>query len=197
MRKYRPFSSFCQTVLTSFSVVESVLHAPSGLLYLACSTPSSRVHWTPAVDHLNANGASYDDYVATYQPKTDTVTRLKIVNFSSPRGLSLHGMDVVPSETNPSELFVYLVNHRAPLGDLDAAKVGADSVIEIFKTTVGGSTLTHIKTVEDSVIITPNDVVGAPDGKSFYFTNDHGVKVGLVRLLVICLSRSDSPCSQG
>ena len=191
MRKYGSFSSFCQTVLTSFAVLESVLHEPSGLLYLACSTLSSRVHWTPAIDHLNATGASRDDYVATYQSKTNTVTRLKIVNFSSSRGLSLHGMDVVPSEIDPSELFVYLVNHRAPLGDADAAKVGADSVIEVFKTTVGGSTLTHIKTVEDPVIITPNDIAGSSDGKSFYFTNDHGAKVGLVRHRVLYTSHLD------
>ena len=93
-------------------------------------------------------------------------------------------MDVVPSSSNPSDLFVYLVNHRAPLGDLLAQDVGADSVVEIFKTTVGGDTLTYVTTVDDPVIFTPNDIVGSPDGRSFYFTNDHGEKVGLVRLLI-------------
>jgi sugar lactone lactonase YvrE len=89
-------------------------------------------------------------------------------------------MDVVPSSSNPSDLFVYLVNHRAPLGGVLAKDVGADSAIEIFKTTVGAKNLTHLKTVESPVIITPNDIVGSPDGKSLYFTNDHGEKVGLV-----------------
>ena len=89
-------------------------------------------------------------------------------------------MDVVPSTSDPSQLFVYLVNHRKPLGGKDAHKVGADSSVEIFQTTVGGDTLMHLKTVEDPVVLTPNDVVGSPDGKSFYFTNDHGSKTGYV-----------------
>jgi arylesterase/paraoxonase len=150
------------------------------VLYLACSTPSSRVHWTPALVYLNETGASFNDYVASYDPKTSRITRFKVVNFESDRGLSLHGMDVVPSSSNASELLVYLVNHRAPLGGLRAKDVGADSVVEIFKTTLGSDTLTHIKTVQDPVIFTPNDIIGSPDGNSFYFTNDHGAKVGLV-----------------
>ena len=92
-------------------------------------------------------------------------------------------MDVVPSSSNPKELFIYLVNHRIPLGDRNAQQVGADSVIEIFKTSVGGAVLTHIKTVEDPIIISPNDVIGSADGKSFYFTNDQPAKIGLVSFL--------------
>ena len=89
-------------------------------------------------------------------------------------------MDVVPSTSNPSELFVYLVNHRIPLGDANPVEVGADSVIEIFTTTVGGTTLEHKRTIEDPIIVTPNSVSGSADGGSFYFTNDRGVRVGLV-----------------
>ena len=160
---------------------ESVLHQPTGLLFLACSNPQSRLHWIPGVGRLNATGASWDDYVATYDPKTSTITRLDALGFESPRGLSLHGMDVVPSAADPSELFIFLVNHRAPLNDLPK-NVGADSVIEIFKTKLGSKAMTHIKTVKDPVILTPNDIVGSPDGKTFYFTNDHDSKVGLVSL---------------
>jgi len=161
-------------------VADIVLHQPTGVIYLACSTPYSRSHWLPAIGSLNSTGASDEDYVATYDPATSQVTRLSTPNFNNGRGLSLHGMDVVPSSSDPQELFIYLVNHRVPLGDRSAKQVGADSVIEIFKTTVGGKTLTHIKTVEDSIIICPNDVLGSADGKSFYFTNDHAAKVGLV-----------------
>jgi arylesterase / paraoxonase len=92
-------------------------------------------------------------------------------------------MDVVPSSSDPKELFIYLVNHRIPLGDRDAQQVGADSVIEIFKTTVGGVALTHIKTIDSPIIIAPNDIVGSADGKSFYFTNDNAVQVGFVSFL--------------
>lgn len=168
-----------------FFLLEIILHQPTGILYLACSTPSSRVHWTPALGRLNNTGASHNDYVASFDPTTSHIVRFDVVNFNSDRGLSLHGMDIVPSSSNPSDLFVYLVNHRAPLGNLLAKDVGADSAVEIFKTAVGGHTLTHIKTVEDPVVFTPNDIVGSPDGKSFYFTNDHGEKVGMVHFLSI------------
>ncbi|KAF8895726.1 hypothetical protein CPB84DRAFT_1710412, partial [Gymnopilus junonius] len=183
-------NEYCKKVPQLPACEKIILHEPSGVIYLACSTPQGRVHWTPAVGRLNATGASRDDYVATYDPKTSTVTRLDVLGFESERGLSLHGMDVVPSVADPSQLFVYLVNHRAPLNGL-AKHLGADSVIEIFKTTSGSKIMTHIKTVKNPIINTPNDIVGSPDGKSFYFTNDHGAKVGLVRELDI-LGRSTS-----
>jgi sugar lactone lactonase YvrE len=91
-------------------------------------------------------------------------------------------MDVVPSASNPEELYVYAINHRKPVQG-PGKEVGANSVVEIFKTKLGRNTLTHVRTVEDPVIDTPNDIVGSPDGKSFYFTNDHGAKVGHGRWL--------------
>lgn len=121
--------------------------------------------------------------MATYNPATSRITRLSTTDFNQGRGLSLHGMDVVPSAEHPDELFVYLVNHRIPPSGLSPSVVGADSVIEIFKTTVEGRSMKHLHTVQDPVVITPNDVVGADDGKSFYFTNDHGIRVGFVSWL--------------
>ncbi|KAG9103588.1 hypothetical protein FRC06_009722 [Ceratobasidium sp. 370] len=125
------------------------------------------------------------DYVATYNPRSGEITKLRLSNFVEPRGLSLQGMDVVPDEHDADLLWVYLVNHRPPLDPtVDAAKVGADSVIEIFKTRVGTRTMQWVKTVEDpSVIVTPNDVMGGANGKEFWFTNDNAVKVGLARPL--------------
>lgn len=134
------------------------------------------------MDQLNSTGASTTDYVAIYDAATSRVTRLTTPDFNNGRGLSLHGMDVVVSAQNPEHLFVYLVNHRIPLGDRPASETGADSVVEIFETTLGSASMSHVKTVEDnSVIITPNSVTGSPDGKSFYVTNDHGERTGLVR----------------
>lgn len=168
-------------VLTSkHSRSEIVLHQPTGVLYLACSTPQSRTQWAPVLLLLNASGRSQEDYVATYDPQNSRITRLTVSGF--PQGLSLHGMDVVPSASNHKELFVYLVNHQ-PFVDKDPQKFGANSTIEIFKTKIGGSTLTHLHTVHSPVILSPNDIVGSPDGKSFYFTNDAGAKTGLVGLL--------------
>ncbi|KAG9126325.1 hypothetical protein FRC07_003892 [Ceratobasidium sp. 392] len=167
---------------------EFVIH-PSGILYLACTpSPWTRVAWAPAGDSLNATAfraRSDPDYVVTFNPPSKEITKLKLVNFVEPRGLSLQGMDVVPDGHDANLLWVYLVNHRPPLDPkIDAAKVGADSVIEIFKTRLGTNVLEWVKTMEDpSVIVTPNDVLGGTNGKEFWFTNDNAVKVGLKRYL--------------
>ncbi|KAI0268669.1 serum paraoxonase/arylesterase [Gloeopeniophorella convolvens] len=158
------------------------LHPPSGLVYLACSTPAYRQAWVPALRRLDADKHAFDDYIATYDPTTDAVKRLTFEGFPTPQGYGSHGLDVVPSASNPNELFVYAINHRKPLSG-NAKEVGANSVVEIFKTTVRGDTLTHVTTVEDPIIDTPNDLVGFPDGKSFYFTNDHSQKSGFIRTL--------------
>jgi len=159
-----------------------VLHAPSGLLYLACSTPRERQHWVPALGVLEEDKVSFNDYIATYDPATGVVTRLTFSGFPTSQGYSSHGMDVVASASDPRELFVYAINHRKPVRG-PGRQVGADSVVEIFKATVDGNTLTHLRTVESPVIDTPNDLVGSSDGRSFYFTNDHGVKIGFSRWL--------------
>lgn len=160
---------------------EIVLHQPSGLLYAACSTPLKRKFWIPGLGHLDATARLEEekDYIATYDFSTSTVSRLNLAGFEDPRGLFVHGFDLVPSSTNPNDLFVYVINHRPPVHE-DTTRVGSDSVMEIFRTTVGDGTLRHVTTVRDAVIETPNDVLGFPDGKSFYFTNDHGRKIGLV-----------------
>jgi hypothetical protein len=173
----------CNKVETLQACEKIVLHPPSGLLYLACSTPAKRQHWLPALVTLQHDKAVLDDYIATYDSATDTVTHLTFSSdFPTSQGYGSHGMDVVPSATDPKELFVYAVNHRKPVHGR-ANQVGADSVVEIFKTTVGGKTLTHVRTIKSPIIDTPNDLVGSPDGKSFYFTNDHGVKLGFSRYL--------------
>lgn len=133
----------------------------------------SRVEWTPALFHLNATARSHHDYVATYDPATKKIQRLRFSGFDEPRGYNAHGMDVVPNKDNPNELFVYLVNQRPPVDEATAEKVYADPSIEVFKTTVGGQVLSHLRTFDDrSAIKSPNDIVGSNDGKSFWFTND-------------------------
>jgi arylesterase/paraoxonase len=81
-------------------------------------------------------------------------------------------MDVVTSSTNPSELWLYLVNQRPPLST-DPAKAFSDPSIEIFKHTLGSATATHVRTVSSPEYMqSPNDVVGSADGTHFWFTND-------------------------
>ncbi|KAG8743249.1 hypothetical protein FRC10_012293 [Ceratobasidium sp. 414] len=167
---------------------EFVIHT-SGLVYLACvPSPWDRVSWMPAANNFNATAfraRSIPDYVATYNPSSRTVAKLEVLNFAEPRGLSVHGIDVVPDEHDANLLWVYLVNHRPPLDPTaDAAQVGADSAIEIFKTRVGASTMEWVKTVEDPLImVTPNDIMGGANGQEFWFTNDSPVKTGVMRAL--------------
>jgi len=172
----------CKKVEVLQACEKMVLHPPTGLLYIACSSPVDRRHWIPALTILEEDKLAFDDYIATYDAATGSVKRLAFEGFPTSQGYSSHGMDVVPSASNPDVLYVYAINHRKPIQGL-GKEVGANSVVEIFKTTPGGSTLTHVRTVEDPVIDTPNDLVGSPDGKSFYFTNDHGAKVGFARYL--------------
>jgi hypothetical protein len=175
-------NAHCIKVESLQACEKMVLHPPSGLLFLACSSPANRRHWIPALSVLEEDNIPFNDYIATYDTTTGSVKRLAFRGFPTPQGYSSHGLDVVPSASNPEMLYVYAINHRKPVQGI-GKKVGANSVVEIFKTTIGENTLTHLRTVEDPVIDTPNDLVGSPDGKSFYFTNDHGAKVGFARML--------------
>ncbi|KAH8119425.1 calcium-dependent phosphotriesterase [Phellopilus nigrolimitatus] len=174
----------CKTYDGATACEKISLHEPTGHLYMACSTQQSRAHWLPATNQLNATGKSSSDYVAVFDPATSKVTRLRTQGFKFPRGLSVHGMDVVQSALRPSEILIYLINHREPMAPRLAVDVGADSVIEIFRTRPGSEEMHYVVTFKDPVISTPNDVVATGDDKSFFFTNDHGfVKSGLARRL--------------
>lgn len=168
----------------------------SGLLYLTCGTMEDRRRWVAGNDKHAPVG---HDYVATYDDRTGDVTRLEFSGFDNSQSWALHGMDVVPSNVDPNVLYVYIVNH---LRTATPESPSSNSTIEIFRTTVGGTTLHHLRTVSDpQVIQSPNDVVGKPkflvtglmliaahckpgssDGLSFYFTNDDD----LLRDSVVC-----------
>lgn len=131
---------------------------------------------------LNATGKSSADYVAVFDPSTSSITRLKTEGFKYQRGLSVHGMDVVTSKAHPSEVLIYLVNHREPLPPLDARDVGPDSVVEVFHATPGSDEMHFVATFKEAVVATPNDILAGEEDMSFYFTNDYGfIKNGWVR----------------
>ncbi|KAH7339447.1 hypothetical protein B0J17DRAFT_655153 [Rhizoctonia solani] len=172
------------TNFEEFQACEKLVIHPSGVVYLACAlSPESRLAWVPAIQHFNTShleGTPSEDYVATYNPQSYEMTKLSIIGFTDPRQLNVHGMDVVPDEHNPDMLWVYIVNHRPPLPG--SPKAGADSVIEVFKTRLGSSYMEWVRTfAHPEVIVTPNDVVGGPNGKEAWFTNDYPVKQGKKR----------------
>ncbi|CCO29441.1 Serum paraoxonase/lactonase 3 EC=3.1.1.2 [Rhizoctonia solani AG-1 IB] len=126
--------------------------------------------------------APSQDYVATYDTRSRKVTKLSITGLVDPRQLNVHGMDVVSDEHNPNIFWVYLVNHRPPLPGL--SEDGADSSIEVFKTQLGSNHMQWVRTfAHPEIILTPNDVVGGPNGKEAWFTNDCPAKKGLKRQL--------------
>ncbi|KAF7296600.1 Serum paraoxonase/arylesterase 2 [Mycena chlorophos] len=166
----------CTTVAALAACEKLVLHPSSGLLFLACSTPESRAHWVPAVNQIDPSGPDASvDYLATYDATTGKVTRLEL-----PLGVHTHGLDVVPS-ADENVVYVYAVNHRKP-ADGEKGR-GPDSTIEVFSMTVGQTALTHLHTIRHPAVLTPNDVVGSPDGRSVFFTNDHTSKTGWTRAL--------------
>ncbi|QRW21354.1 urea active transporter 1 [Rhizoctonia solani] len=184
-RKIHPINhDNCQSI-PELQACEKITILSSGIMYLACAgTIASRIAWTPAMDALNATAVltrSTADYLATYDTSTGTITKLDVRGLSDPRGLNLHGMDVVPDKIDPAMLWIYLVNHRP---EPESPYKGADSVIEMLKTRVGTDYVEWVQTVEDArVIVTPNDIVGANNGQEFWFTNDNGAKVGIRRYI--------------
>jgi arylesterase/paraoxonase len=127
---------------------------------------------------FNASGRSTEDFVGIYDPATSSLRKLTLSGFTDSRGYNSHGMDVVQSSSSvhPSELFVYLVNQRPPV-DWDASKGEKveflNPSVEIFRmSALASGTLEHVKTIEHELIQSPNDLVGSPDGKSFWVTND-------------------------
>lgn len=148
-------------------------------------------------------------YIVTYDPSSKKATKLTTKGFNSPRGLSPFGMDIVPSMQNPDELTIYVINMRPPFVDLDpnlppgireakrdeiasalSKQQGPDPSVEVFRYVLGGDSVQHVATwTDENVVISPNDVVGSPDGKGAWFTNSLPYRTGIVRLRTIIINR--------
>ena len=170
------------------------------MLFLACAPLTSRPQWLPFMGIHNASGAG-TGYIATYDPSSKKVTKLTAKGLDS-RGLSPCGMDVAPSTRNPDELTIYVINMRPPFVDLDtslppgvreakrdeiasarAKAEGPDPTIEVFRYILGGDSIQHVATwTDENIVISPNDVVGLPDGKGAWFTNPVPYRTGIVWL---------------
>ncbi|KAK0559236.1 hypothetical protein OC844_004553 [Tilletia horrida] len=188
------------------------LHEDSGILYLVCSSLDGRRAWLPTMDRLNAEKRPTTDAIYMVDTKASgpiasRITKIQTTNFDGVKGdgsLNLHGLGVleVPAKPTPAEgddiafdasytpptLYFFLNNHRPPLDPvtgepLVAHKVGANSTVEIFKTTLGSNTAEHVRTYAHDLIATPNRVAPVTED-SFLVTNDHGLrKTGHLRVL--------------
>jgi arylesterase/paraoxonase len=147
---------------------------------IACSTPAARLRWAPYFT-VFTEASTTTDYIALYDYTEKSLKKLVLENFKDDRGLHVHGLDVVQDKSDPSLLWVYVVNHRPQREAGTEHHRGADEAVEIFKTTPGGNSLVHVRTFDDpSVIITPNDVSGSSDGQSLFVTNDNPSRVNKV-----------------
>ena len=114
------------------------------------------------------------NYLAIYTPGhngTGAIQHISLEGLDTSRTIAFHGLDVVPSNTNKTEIFIYLVHHRLPKSQ-NVLSVGYDSCIEVFKAKVGGTVAVYLHTLKGDALHSPNDVVGQPDGKGAFFTND-------------------------
>ena len=94
------------------------------------------------------------------------------------KAIDLHGFDVEILDEN--SLRFYLINHRPPVNEtleLDAAKFGANSTMEIFDVVRGkeATEMKWVRTIADEAIYTPNKVTATKDG-GFLLTNDKYAK---------------------
>jgi hypothetical protein len=147
---------------------DQYLDRESGLLYLACLAPSIRQNWEPAMNLLDASAMPTvsPGYFAMYDTRTGQRQRLDLAGLDA--GFNPHGFDLFVEQVGDERrATIFAISHRMPSA---GAEEGADSVIEVFETTIGTSTFDHVRTLRDPFIVTPNSVV-ALSPSTFYVTN--------------------------
>lgn len=102
-------------------------------------------------------------YTLPLNQKTSTPKEAKLKDFASedfhPTGMSLYRFQDPDSHVWVDRLFVINHSHK---GD----------IVEIFDYAPKSNTLTHVKSVQSSLFVTPKDIV-AVDKDRFYLTNHH------------------------
>ncbi|MCJ1394701.1 hypothetical protein MMC18_007581 [Xylographa bjoerkii] len=161
-------------------------HIQSGLLFAACQGHSAeRFSWFPPMANFRDPRAVAESQGGLFviDPKTFTSSRLTLEGFSNP--LITHGIDLYTDPSSLDTVYVFVINHLpnpdyydspAPLPTTPKAR----SQVEIFHHTIGTSTATHLRSVRDPLIRTPNDVY-ATSPTTFYITNDHFYREGQLR----------------
>ncbi len=121
---------------------------------------SSDDRWAKMLRNQTVNGAIYTLDLNDSVPNPVLAKTNFLKNDFHPHGISFY-----LSPDGKKMLFV--VNHGAN-----------GNFIEIFE--YRNDSLQHLESISDSLIVSPNDVVGVGE-RSFYFTNDHNEKPSRVR----------------
>lgn len=172
------------------TIVCEDVHLHSGLLYTACEDSyTPRFSWFPGLgvlhDPLTASKSRGSIHVI--DPKTFKSKRLELEGFEGP--FITHGIDVIADPEDKDSAYIFAVNHvpnpeylqHVVDGNKDAFGGNkAASQVEIFHHRIGSSTVKYVRSISHALIQTPNDIV-ALSPTSFYVTNDHHYREGLMR----------------
>ncbi|CAG7926989.1 unnamed protein product [Penicillium olsonii] len=162
---------------------EDVHHyRPANLLFTACEDhKSTRFSWFPPLGHMSPPGARGSLHVV--DPKTMKSTRLAFTNFEGP--FVTHGIDIV-EDPKAKAVYIFAVNHLPNPAYFEAGEPDgvhkARSQIELFHHVLGSSTVQHVRSIYHPLVETPNDVY-AESPVSFYVTNDHFYREGVMRMV--------------
>lgn len=116
------------------------------------------------------------------QCQTFKSARLAFENFNGP--FVTHGIDVIDDPQDSAAVYIFAVNHL-PNPDFtpnSPNSPAARSQIELFHHTLHSTTVQHVRSIRHPLIQTPNDIYAASP-TSFYVTNDHFYRSGLLRFI--------------
>ncbi|KAI9672307.1 MAG: hypothetical protein M1831_002123 [Alyxoria varia] len=168
-------------------------HRGANLLFTACENdPTRRYSWFPPLGSFgdpDALSKGPKGGFTVIDPVTLKSTPLELIDFPGP--LVTHGIDLYTPPNEPDTVYIFAVNHlpnppyyAPPVKDAKTPDAGdlpkARSQIEIFRHTLGSTEAQHLRSIQHSMIRTPNDIV-AVNQSAFYFTNDHYYRSGLLR----------------
>ncbi|KAL3458523.1 hypothetical protein BJX64DRAFT_292133 [Aspergillus heterothallicus] len=156
-------------------------YAPGNVLFAACEdSVLPRFRWFPPLVLLDGPADSTGS-IHVINPQTSVSSRLEFGNFAGP--FITHGIDVIQDPEQSEAVYIFAVNHLANPEYKPNTKIPkARSQIEIFHHALGTSTTLHVRSVRHPLVTTPNDLY-AISPRSFYVTNDHYYREGLLRNL--------------
>jgi arylesterase/paraoxonase len=152
---------------------DAFVHDATGTAYLVCSDIKTRQQWLPAMLHLDATALpdTSTDYIALYSFNTNDHSRLALTGQPAGHtGIYVHAIDIFQTP-NTDVLTLFINSHRPPT-DRSKGTEGANSVVEMYETTVGSTEAKYVGEVEDLKLRTPNNLVAMSE-RTFYASNDH------------------------
>ncbi|KAH8678380.1 hypothetical protein BX600DRAFT_532251 [Xylariales sp. PMI_506] len=155
------------------------LDSKSGLIFASCQLgdPLARYHWWPPLGLFSMKGGQ--GTIVVIDTHTFKSVPLTLQGFNST--FDNHGMDIYVEPSDPSQIWIYAVNHK-PNPEFPArSSVHFVPVIEVFKYSVHKpGEAVYVRSVSHPNLRTPNDIL-ATSPSTFYATNDHFYPEGRMR----------------